>query len=403
MGAFRPLCCYAALFVIWVTMLAHPDTGSVARPSPASPPDMVFQAVAERETVNRGSSMSVALQISNRSAVSLDDLRVAVLPEDSDFSVKGSQVKNILKLAPVAAFGNESKKLDLLVSEHAEFQSHHLLLVLQYTWGDGINRYPSAQTATLNLQVSRQFEEETKGLPGGTSALLYLILPIITVFLAYQVIDALLKGDGWKIPEFKPAYVFPAFLMAIILNFLLLIEVKQDQSIIYASPKRFASVLFILTVIGSTIPTARWAIRTLRWRMRAFRVSDTTDQYLRKVLEYCSEDEFEWVSMRHGGETWEGVLLNQPEEKFALGAVLQLSARTGGPDYAALTKIIDEKGRILNRTALLQLVKRKLIAVDFADKISRNKRRLDQAVALDRVEKPEFESNGPKSIVQLVN
>lgn len=341
-----------------------------------SEPDVVFQAVPEHDSAERGNDIPILVLIKNRSGTPLRDLQITLNPSGPRFSA------TIAPLATVGPYETKFKRIDVCVLKDAEFQKHHLMFVMNYKWKDGNTQRMSAQFAGIDVQINRPFEEEAKGLPGGTAALLYLILPVMTVFFSYQVVDALRRGEGWKIPEFRAEYVAPAFLVAICVNFFILL--RADQSFVYASPWRFAALIASTTAAGAVIPLFQWVRQSLRWRDYAFREDDTIAEYLRKAIAQHENGQVDWAKGSCQGHLWEGALLRQPDEAFVFGARLQITAKPEPcPNYEKLSQVIDAEGKIYDRQALLTLVKTGSVELQFLEKILKDGTRVDKPVVIE--------------------
>jgi hypothetical protein len=386
MSAHKKL--FKTVFASLFTVMAMFTVGNSLRaqvkdaPKNVSAPEVVFQVVAERDSLHRGESVITSVIVTNRSAIVVRILQLSLLQNNSGFSSDAPSPA----LEVVPAYGTEIREMPVKAGDNSEYQLHHLAFKLEYIWNDGTADHHSAQTASINLQVARQFEDEAKGLPGGTAALLYLILPIMTIFFAYQIVESLRKGEGLKVPEFKAAYLAPAFLLAICVNFYMVVEWKKDQGYLYSDPERFAWFLLILTGAGSLIPGTRWILQGLHWRKFAFREDDTMKEYLRKALAQSQSNDFQWGTGTFGGQEWEGVLLQQPDGKTVLGARLQVIPKPdAGTTSDALKQIVDAKGNILNTEKLLELVRSDAVDLNFQEKISQGGIRLNKLAAVKRV------------------
>jgi hypothetical protein len=335
-------------------------------------PNVALQVVLAQENANPGARVRASLVITNPSPLLIQNPQLLLIPESSGVSIAGVSPK---PLEPIAAYGTEYRDLDLAVNTAAAFANHHFVFLLRYDWKAGKTLNSSAVTATANLQVQRQFEEEAKGLPGGTAALLYLILPIMTIFLSYEVVDSICRGKGLKWPEFKGEYVLPAFLIAIAMNFLLAYEFHADRRLLYADPKELARFLLTMAAIGCAIPIVLLAIRTYSWHRYGFRETDNADEYLRKVLAKFPDGKVQWATGTAEGQ-WKGVLLPQPDKTNALGARLQVSPnnspKKGDPDATKLEKIVGEDGRIQQPRELVKLIKNGQVTVALRESIAQD-------------------------------
>lgn len=360
--------CVLACLTLGAPVPAESKSGDA--PAKVSPPDVSFKVVATRDTVNRGDSLGVVFSVANHSEIPLDNLQITTLPKNSTITFSQPALQR------VAAFGSESAETNGKVSGKADFETLHVVFVLQYDWNASRVTYTSTQTATLNIRVNRQFEEEAKGLPGGTAALLYLILPVITILLAYEFVDSLRKGQV-RFPEFKSEYIASAFVLAIALNFVLIYKWQQDQSFLYATPRRFALSLAALAALGALIPFIRWLIQGWNWCLYTFRKTDSKEKYLKKVLHWSPTGDVTWTKAKIDGVDWEGALLEQPNGTKILGACLQISAKAGKLTPDELKAIVDKTGKIDDLKRLRKSLDEGKIDLAFEDAIKESNQNTD--------------------------
>jgi hypothetical protein len=387
------LACALVFVILGASVPAKSKAGTV--PAIASPPEVSFQVVAARDAVNRGDSLGVVFSVANRSDVRLDNLKITTFPQDSKITFSPPA------LDEVSAFGSESKEATGKVADDAGFETHHLVFVLQYRWKAASITYTSTQTATLNVQVNRQFEEEAKGLPGGTAALLYLILPVMTILLAYEFVDSLRKGQV-RFPEFKSEYIASAFVLAILLNFVLIYKWQHDQSFLYATPRRFALSLAVLAAAGALIPSIRGLIQGWNWCLYTFRNTDSKEEYLKKVLHQTPTGDVTWTKAKIDGVDWEGAVLEQPNGSKVLGACLQISAKQEKLAPEELKKVVDDHGTISDRKRLLQFLKEGSVSLEFAKRITESERGKDMLFVGKKDMTIISEGSAPEKIVKFV-
>src|SRR6266480_106942 len=366
--------CTLGCAISWATVLAA-DTSSQLT-AKVSPPDVGFQVSAEHDVLNRASSFGVVFSITNRSEIPLENLQILMLPRDSTIHFTSPPV-----LDPIPPFGSQNPEAHCQVGKDADFQTYHEVFVLQDTWKAGATQHLAKQNATLNIQVNRQFEDEAKGLPGGTAALLYLILPIMTLFLAYGIADSLRQGN-LKIPEFKSEYIATAFLLAILFNFLLIIEWQKDLNYLYATQQQFAKSVALLATVGAAYPFLRWLNGEC---FHTFRPKDSKEKYLKKALHHSKNGEVRWSKAKIGGVDWEGALLEQPNGVKVLGACLQVSTKSSGsPTADELKRMVDEHGNISNRQKLLNYVEQGAVTLAFSRKIKQSGKQMETLFAEDK-------------------
>src|SRR5262249_55529838 len=140
------------------------------------------------------------------------------------------------------------------------------------------------QTATITIEVRRPFEEEAKGFPGGTAAFLYLLLPVIPALMSYQFIERWRKGEGLHMPTFSAEQIVTAFLLAVILSFMILWVANSDAGINYSNPLVFVSVLIISLFVGAIVPLVRAARDAWLSKTWGFKDNDSAAEYVRKAL-----------------------------------------------------------------------------------------------------------------------
>jgi len=371
------------LMVCCAFAVLHADASAAKdkQPDPAQP-TLDFQVMSGKDTFNRGDKLTVLVFVLNKSKTELKGVKVRLI---NSGLISPANPNEPLSLSPalgsVPPFGSGTATALLTVDENAEFVQHKLLFALDYQWQSANKKFSSSQSATLNVLVKRHFEDEAKGLPGGTAALLYLILPVIPAILAYEFLDSGRKKQGWKIPQFKPEYILPSFLLAVILAFFLLAAVKLDISVAYSNPGIFVAVMVASALLGLCIPAVRWGVQQRRWKKQAFKSDDALDQYLIKVLsKYKNESNLPWATGTVNGKDWKGLELEQPDGTKVLGASLQVSP-TGSNTFEELKEVVGTDGTIKNREKLIQWVRDKSVTLDYKDKINRGGELLKNVVA----------------------
>jgi hypothetical protein len=365
-------------------------------PAKISPPEVFFQVTATRDTVNRGDTLDFVCSVANHSQILLEKLEIMPLPQRPEINLSMPAWQS------VPAFGSETNQATGKVTDNADFGMHHLVFVLKYTWKGDSATYTSTQAATVNVLVNRQFEEEAKGLPGGTAALLYLILPVVTIFLSYGFLDSWRREGKPTIPEFKSEYIAPAFLGAIVLNFVLIYERQQDQSYLYSTPKRFALSLLLLAVVGAVIPLFRWLIQGVKSALYTLRKTDNHEKYLRKVLHQSPTGDVTWKKAKIDGVEWQGALLRQPSGTKVLGACLQISADVGKLKAEELKSIVNETGTIADLKKLLQLLNAGSVSLKFSKRITESGGKKDMLFVENQDMELLSEGSEPEKIVKFV-
>jgi hypothetical protein len=276
-----------AAVLVGVAVTAEP----LAAADPGAPPAVDFQAVPARDRMLRDERLAVFLIVSNRSPSPLRDLRLES-PEGSGFQVEGPSPMP----AGLPAYATAQLAVTVRAGREAVYGAHKLPLVLRYAWGPEEQSTASAQSAVVAFTLARRLEEEAKGLPGGTAAFLYLLLPILPAFLAYQTVERLRRGEPLAVPSFKSEHLVPAFFLAVVVNFLALVLAKRDVGLEYSDPRVFVSVLLLSLVVGAVAPGLGWL--TDRWRLWRWGITpaDSPAAYLRKaLLRPGAPRRFEWA------------------------------------------------------------------------------------------------------------
>lgn len=369
------------------------------KPGSSSEPEapvVDFQVLPERDAVQRKDTFSIFLFIANKSSTILKHPKATLLNPGFGLTER--------VLPDVPAYGSNQTEMKGAVDPQEEFSQHRLTFVLQYSWAGQGKEFTSAQSAAMTLQVNHPFESEAKGLPGGSAALLYLLIPILPVFFAYHIVDSLRQGQGFKIPEFKTEYFLPSFLVAVGLNFFLVAILKQDLSASYSDPWAFAAFMGGAAITGASIPALGWLYQgAYCWRY-AFHENDSYQDYLRKALRLSRSSSFQWVTGKYNGQTWQGFLLHQPDQTCVLGAQLEIStAGAGAPSYDQLKAVVDD-GKIIDRKKLLKLIKAQSVNVQLVSKVMQDTAGIDdKAVVLEGVKSFSPDESGLKPIVKLTH
>jgi hypothetical protein len=367
--------CFSAVLIQYPAAAPRPAPSATPTPTP-SPPVIEFQAVADREVVERGKQINVFIFVTNKSdkAVKLSEVTVS----SGAFTATPLKINSELK-----PFQSHPDNLSIEAKTDAPFIQNKLFLQLTYTWNVGAQLVTSAQTATMAVTVRRQFDEEARGFPGGTAAFLYLLLPVIPALLSYQLIERWRKGEGWHLPTFGSEQIVPAFLLAVVLSFVIL-----WAGINYSNPVVFVVVLLISFLVGAVVPLKRSASDARVSRTWGFKDNDCAACYVRKaLLSDWSPAEFSWATGRVGRVAWQGILLEQPGGAKVLGAALQVSRSNSIDDarWAALQINFFDGNRILNRAELVQLIESGELTVSVLDPIVEGQRTLNAFVAVGQV------------------
>lgn len=355
--------------------------------APIVAPTVDFQAFLSREKVERNETVTIYLAIANKSSIPIILSRVNIPKEAFD---ENNLSRLPLLLSPYASY---QTNVTITARDVTNFGLHRLMLSVDFYWSAEGKDFISTQPTSVTLEVTRRFEEEAKGFPGGTAAFLYLLLPIIPAFLSYQTMERIRTGKPLEIPSFTSEHIVPAFFAAIVVSFLMLLTSRTETGIDYSNPKVFASVLVGSLLVGALKPGIHglWNLaQKLKW---GFRPTDTMAEYLEKaLLGPRVPDQYKWVRGTLSGESWEGILLRQPNEALVLGAQLQVSSALDPADptyhktYADIgLNVVSETGEVKNAKRLVEMVKAHQLTLDYLKKITQGGEPRDVRVVVDQI------------------
>jgi hypothetical protein len=353
---------------------------------PPTAPAVDFQVVLLRDTVNRGEALAAVAIIANKSNTDLQDLHIYSL---------NPLFRAEARAPSIPPFGSVRISLSLQPGKDKppDFAQHRVLFVAEYQWTLGTRHFQSAQTAAVTPTVERLFVDEAKGLPGGTGALLYLLLPIMPAFLAFRIANGLVKGDG---------YVLPGFLLGLGVNFLVLLVARKNIDFAYTDPGAFAAMILYSVVLGAAIPVMRLVLAAIVWSLNGFHVSDTDAEYLRKALRIGPSARFPWATGAAGGQNWQGLLLKQPNGKLALGARIQVSP---GPNLTAdqIRAIFNNEGDLTDMPKMKRWLRNQDVTFEFRDRIRRGNEALDTRVVTDGLDGFSVSATQTRRLIEVVD
>lgn len=374
----------------------------------AAPPALGVEVTPSRDSVGRQEHLSVFLVVVNKLDSDISHLRVAI--SNDDFTA----VSLPTFPSPLRAYGSAQGTAVIAPTSSAQFAAQKVLFTFSYTWSTDGRQIEAVQGSAVTIQVNRRFEKEATGVLGGGAAFLYLLLPIIPLFLGYRVIDDRARIGRFDLPSMKAEYLLPAFLLAAVVNLLLLVAFRELQ-LDFSDPVTMLAVLVGSFILGAVMSSLRWGAHVLRLLPWTYSESDSAIQYLRKaLLGPAAAETFEWVTGRDArGRAWQGILLRQPSGATALGATFQVAWTKSEPGHEALQKeVFDEDGAARSeRRSRLQLVRLLqsggLHVAGYLDRVqmgSTTDGRLDRPVAtrLDGFEPVAQEARQPKALARLV-
>lgn len=337
----------ACAFPVLTLLLLFLAGGGVVRAqSEPTLPEIELRAVAESEGVHSQRPVILWLFVSNKSTVTIEELSLESPSEAFD-----------VELPPlpeaVPAFGASWFAVPIVPKEGTAFGKHQVPFVLRYRWANAAVRASSAQTVSVTIDVRRWFDEESKGLPGGTAALFTLLFPVIPAFLAFQFVDRLRRKEGLRVPTFGTEFVAPAFLIAILINSWALIG---DRELIEIRENPFKIVVLSL-FLGALWPSLRWSWDLLMEKLWAFSYDERVGlSYVRKaLLSPWVPRPLTWItgSLGEDGEDVAGLLLRQPDGSLALGSLVQVNSRdpdeARGEQAKTALELEDQNGSLWNR------------------------------------------------------
>jgi len=382
-----------------------------AAPAGAAPavqaPAVTLEVAADRDGVERNEPLAVVVILTNKADVELRGVKISVLSA-------AFQPPVISAPAPptVPAFRTVHHPMTLTSMPQATFGAHKVPVMVEYTWPAPTGgTWTSAQTAMLTVQVKRRFEEEGKGLPGGTAVFLYLLLPVVPAFLAYDVLERLRKGEGLTMPKFGTEHIMPAFLLALVLSIAVATAVNFNVELAYTNPRLFLGVIAFSAGLGAAIPAGRF-MRGVQQRWRwAFKNGEPADEYLRKaLLGPRTSAEFVWVEGTAGGETWKGVKLLQPNgTAVVLGARVQVTTPDSagpGTSWQRLTTEVfhgaGDEATLADRRLLVKMVKAGTVTVSRLESIVRGTNTVDGFVAVGAPAQLQTTATTAKPLVQVI-
>jgi hypothetical protein len=341
-----------------------------------SGPRPTMQLTPATPTIGARTTIPVYLSFTNPLAVSLSSPRLAIRSGGFDLeSVHGLYGEIPPETTIVAEL--------TLRPRSGAFGAHAVVVTLAYD--STVNgRAASASTAGVtSIAIRQPLEDEAKGLPGGTVALLYLLLPVIPAFLAYQLVEQQRSGSPLQVPVFRAEHIPFAFVIAVVVGITRLVGGGRGVEAL-ADPRGLTTIVLFSALAGAALPLVRWIVQIIRIRRWRLTAKDNLRTYVRKALHASSSHE--WVSGKIGEQACEGLCVRQPDGTLALGAALQVSPASVETEEAArtwkvlITEAVDEHGRVLDTRRLLRMVKEGTVTLGLLRKIVNGDRQLDQPV-----------------------
>jgi len=353
--SFKPLDRPGNYFLVWCLLIfAFPLTGMVAAQTPAPTPDIELQPILAHDKLERDKDLTLHVFISNKSTLPITVNDVTVVSETTQ--EKSRTFKLPINLP---ALSSTKAEITLHTLSDAKFGGQKIIVTANYVWGNQPQK--TSKTVVLPLEISRKFEEEAKGFPGGTAAFLYLLLPVIPAILSFQIVEQLRKKEKLKMPEFETKHIAPAFLIAIVISFIMVVVSRSDAGVEYSNPTVFLKVLFASIIAGTGLSVLRWLWAAIQMKRWAFSKNDKGIDYLRKALLGPNAPEtFVWVTGTSQGTTWEGFRLRQPNGDLVLGPQVMVTTEA----TAAF-----QENAVHDRKLLVRLVKNNKIEVQIKESV----------------------------------
>lgn len=326
------------LALVLLPLIVAAAAGAQEKPKEPAAPAVELSVVPERDGVEPGESLALHVFVSNPSPVPLEGVSL-VLPDPEKIRIERSGPPLASVVPP---FGSASERLTLRPQGGALLGARKLPFTLLYRWSAPPHQGESARRAVVAVEVRPPFAEEAKGLPGGSGALLALLLPVIPAFLTYQIVNELRKKQGLQMPRFSNEYIVPAFFIALIASSLRLLPWSE------AAELTLGKLLILSAVLGAVWPLLHWGVDIYRWKRWGFHPQDEVKVYLRKaLLSPWAPPRYTWVSGLVGKEKWEGILLRQPDGGPALGSTLLIS-QGSAPDESDVEAAVTLLDRVNN-------------------------------------------------------
>lgn len=365
-------------------------------------PAIDVQAIPSIDNVRREESVNIFIFISNKSETKLTNVKTFV---QSDALEKVEEIV----FAEIQPFAPMQKQITLKAKNNAAFTQHKIFFTTTFTWATEKQSFTSGQTTIVTIEVKRRFEEEAKGFPGGTAAFLYLLLPIIPAILGYDFVNNLVNGSGLKLPEFKSEYIVPSFLLAIIISFVMLWLFGRESGFDYSNPRNFFLVLLISAFVGACFPFGKYIWIKIQMKMWGLKENDSYEEYLRKALSNVKTDTvFNWVTTKINEESWQGLLLTQPNGEKVLGSRVQISPISQNENRRKdVRKQLEEKvfsgTKFSDKKLFDQLIKSNEIKVKPVESVKKGNANQEQPVKMTNKKEIEISTPESKSFFEFVD
>ena len=337
-----------ALFLAWGVQLVFAQE---ATPQSLSFATVDLRVVPSRTSIERDEQVTLFVSILNKSSLAIEDLQVSTQSQAFSEVSPWNPGEATGATDRLAAFQGTTGSVVIEPNSTASYADHAVLVVAKYRWNVAGTELGSEVVGSVNLRIRREFEDELGGVLGGIgAAALYLLLPIYPAFVAYEIADGLRRGEGFRLPTFKPQESLPAAIAAIGVSIVIRLLYGSDVTDAFLNPYGFIPLLAISALFGLAIPTFRF-LRSWHaenpWRRSNITLSGTADQqayldYLRLVLSPRNAPlEYQWVKVKHLGQDWGGLLLHRSPDRVALGAQLNASFTEGELTAAQAQESLD--------------------------------------------------------------
>lgn len=374
----------------------------VAAPAPAAPattaPTVTIQAIPAADKIEAGDGLTLLIAVTNQSAVALAALDLTV---ETDAFAKLQPTRLASQLPPFASILKQVR-----ISEAAAGPGPRtLLVVVSYDWSDEGQARHSSIVTPVKVEIRHHFEDEAKGLPGGTAALLMILLPVIPAFLSFQLAEQFRRGQSFEIPAFKAEHIPFAFFIAMTVAVVRLVPGAPLAREI-SEGKALLEIIAVSAGLGVIVPMSRWVASQVRRRRWSLREDDDAPTYLKKVLFGPGRRaRVLWVSGTAGGQAVAGLQLSQPDESPALGACMQITPNANLADDERLAiwntlnaEILTGDGGVREGGRLIELIKARKVDVLFQKKIVAGGQTVDAWVRTEGMKA--FERTAPAPVAE---
>ena len=351
-------CLLTACIALGGAFVVGPVSAGQEAEQPGETPKIEIEAILDRGDLERNEDGVLFVVVRNESTVTVSNVALSV-------SAEGFDVKGELPATTLPAFEGMSVPLTIRAQSAASGQ-HTALVSVSYSWTDAEEEYRSLKTSTVSVQVKRKFEDELGGLLGGGAAALYLLLPMYPAVAAYQLVDQWRKREALKVPRISTEYLVPAALVSVLVNLTVTSAFGVDYTENLLDVTNFFLVISLSAGVGGAL-AGIGVYQDWRWGYTGW---ESTKEYLRKALTGPrARRQFTFVTVKSGGESCQGILLEKGTDRFVLGAELEVTA---DPDVEReVLNSVDKNGTVHSAKDLIKLFGKRGVSFNVARSIQR--------------------------------